>query len=165
MGSANIQQVKNQISNNAQFFPGISSPYLRHELARHQRDPTHVVLFNFRGRVPNYLDKYGVKVHGRVENSIDGVKYFHLLLQDGKKYCAQEVLVPKKCVLIDHVTVHQDLESVPVHQDLSAHTKPSVCDLNGSELIEVSEADEHWVVRLKQGRKRSRDTAQGCIYF
>ena len=104
-----------------------------------------------------------MKVSGRSENSIDGVKYFEHLLQDGGKFNAQEILIPKKLILVKSVTVPQDLGKVTVHQDLSHYTKPGTHDLNGSEIIQVHEQEEHWVVSLKQGRKRLRETTEECL--
>ena len=120
-----------------------------------------MVLFNFRCHGQNLAlwGSFGVRVHGRGEHSIDGVKYFEQLLQDGKLYGVEEVLVPKQCIL-----VHKDLQEAIVHRDLSQYTRPGIRDLNGSELLQVHERDQNWVVRLKPGRKRSRNDAEECLH-
>ena len=96
-------------------FSGVTSLYLKHEIARLKRDPSHAVLFNFycqgKNSDPTWLEDFGVSVSGRHgRNSIDGVKYFERVLQDGGKYGAHEVLIPKKLILVRRVSVHPDLE-------------------------------------------------------
>ena len=85
---------------------------------------------------------------------MDGVKHFAVILQDASKYSTEEILVPKKCILIGSE-----------HHDLSPFTKPSIRDFNGVELLQVAESDEHWVLSLKQGRKRSSETVYRGVYF
>ena len=58
-----------------------------------------------------------MRVHGRGEHSIDGVKYFEQLLQDGKLYSVEEVNVPKQCILIEKARVYKDDQEVIVHRD------------------------------------------------
>ena len=134
-------------------FPGVSSKYLRHELARHKRNASHVVLFNYRCQGQNQAlwESFGVRVHGRGEHSIDGVKYFEQLLQDGKLYGVEEVNVPKQCILIEKARVYKDAQEVIVHRDhrdLSQYTRPGTRDLNGSELLQVHEHGQNWHISL-----------------
>ena len=149
-------------------FSGVTSLYLKHEIARLKRDSSHAVLFNFhcqgKNSDPTWLEDFGVSVSGRHgRNSIDGVKYFERVLQDGRKYGAHEVLIPKKLILIRRVSVHPDLEKITLHEDLSKYTKPGTRELNGSEVLQVNERGEYWVVTTRGGRKRTRDTAEGCV--
>ena len=146
-------------------FTGIPSLYLRHELGRLKRDPSHLLLFRYRCQGQDSLlwQKLGVGVHGRGTNSIDGVKYFEQLLLDGRKYGAHEVLVPKTLIIIKSVTLHQNIGKTLVHQDLSRYTRPGTRALNGSEIIEVTERGKYWVITLRKGRKRPRESTEECI--
>ena len=72
-------------------FSGISSPFLKHELARHMRHPSHIVLFNLRGnQACSVAENFGLKVSG---SALDGAKYFQLLLNDARKFGVEEILV------------------------------------------------------------------------
>ena len=55
------------------------------------RHPSHILLFNLRGRRgPSLVDKFGLKVSG---SALDGTKYLEILLKDARKYDVEEILV------------------------------------------------------------------------
>ena len=72
-------------------FSGISSPFLKHELARHMRHPSHIVLFNLRWKQAcSVAEQFGLKVSG---SALDGAKHFQLLLNDARNFGVEEILV------------------------------------------------------------------------
>ena len=131
-------------------FPGITSPFLKHELARLHRDTSHLVLFNLRGRSrkPAWSDK-GVKFHGKGEGCINGVRHYEAILLDAQRYGAEQVLVPKRAILAGS----ED------HDDVSQFTKPRLRDWSGVEVLQVEESEHDWVVSLKRGRKRQSQSS------
>ena len=105
------------------------SPFMRHEIARHTKHPSHVVLFNFRGGARVSIKQgWGVKVSGCPDTvgAIDGVEYLAGVLENAETFNVGEVLVPKKVVMMGLC-----------HEDLSAYTKPNSRDYHGKQRYQV----------------------------
>ena len=102
---------------------------MRHEIARLSKHSSHVVLFNFRGgpRV-SIKERWGVKVSGRPDTvgAIDGVEYLAGVLENAQTFQVEEVLVPKKVVMMGLF-----------HEDLSGYTKPNSKDNPGKVTVIV----------------------------
>ena len=125
------------------------SPFMRHEIARHTKHPSHVVLFNFRGGARVSIKQgWGVKVSGCPDTvgAIDGVEYLAGVLENAETFNVGEVLVPKKVVMMGLC-----------HEDLSAYTKPNSRDYQGKQRYQVSERGDFWIVsNLNESPKKSR---------
>lgn len=118
-------------------------------MARHLRHPSHAVLFNFRGGAGVAgTARWGVNVSGRLstDSAIDGVDYLATILEDAKNYEVEEILIPKKVVMVGLL-----------HEDLSAFTRPNTVDRSGRQRFKVSERDGFWIVsNMIETQKRAR---------